>query len=115
MIFPLASTILELVKTGEVNSARPITKITHAVSKEIRMFPKRSFRFKETEYPNNKTTHMKFPKRIYQKPVRHATHALNNIPTPLSTKCHAMAQRRETILSTTFTVGLFTWSILTSK
>ena len=58
---------------------------------------------------------MKFPKRIYQKPVRQATHALNKIPKPLRTKCQAMAQRRETILSTTFAVGLVIWSMFISN
>src|SRR6185436_8973907 len=102
-------------RKGILICEKQMINITHAISREIKIFPESNFLFKETEYPNNKSTQIKLPIRMYHKPVRHASHALNMIPKPLSTKCHAIAQRRETILSTTFAVGLFIWSMLISK
>src|ERR1044072_9069273 len=97
------------------NSDKHKISMTHEVSTEIKIFPESNFCFSDIEYPNNKKAHAKLARTIYQSPVFHDTYKLNKTPMPLKTKCQRMAHLLETIMSTTFFLGLLTWSIFTSK
>src|SRR6478672_18714 len=97
------------------NSDKHKISMTQEVSTEIKIFPESNFCFSEIEYPNNKKAHAKLASTIYQSPVFQDIYKLSKTPIPLNTKCQRIAHLLETIRSTTFFFGLFTWSIFTSK
>src|SRR6187431_1587425 len=71
MILLEASAIAGDTSVAIFISAIQMINITQAVSTAIIILPDNNFLLRETEYPNNKSTQIKFPRRIYHSPVFH--------------------------------------------
>src|SRR5690349_16264999 len=97
------------------NSDKHKISMTHDVSTDIKILPESNFCLRDIEYPNNKKAQAKLASTIYQSPVFQDIYKLRRTPIPLKTKCQRMAHLLETIMSTTFFLGLLTWSMFTSK
>src|ERR1044072_5612248 len=115
ILFCATSQVLSTESCESPYSDKHKINITQEVRTEIKTFPDSNFCFSETEYPNNKKAQAKLASTIYQRPVFQDMYKLSKTPIPINTKYHRIAHRLETMMSTTFFFGLFTWSMFTSK